>query len=106
MMALSTNLKAVELRVIAGGGASSVLAHLGPQFEQATGHKLNISCGGTPALQKQLSSGEAFDLVVVPRQVLENPAAKARLAPAPTVDLARVGVGLGVPAGAPKPDIG
>jgi molybdate transport system substrate-binding protein len=106
-MAMSTpNVEAAELRVIAGGGASSMLAALGPQFEQATGHKLNISYGGTPALVKQLASGEAFDLVVVPLQVLADPAAKARLGAAPTTEIARVGVGLGVPEGAPKPDIG
>jgi molybdate transport system substrate-binding protein len=105
-MALTTaNSKAVELRVIAGGGASGVLGALGPQFEQATGHKLNITYGGTPALQAQLKSGEKFDLVVVPMQVLGDAAAKARLASAPTIDIARVGVGLGVPEGAPKPDI-
>lgn len=107
MMALSTpELAAVELRIIAGGGASSMLAALGPPFEQAMGHKLTITYGGTPALQKQLKSGEPFDLMVVPLQVLADAAAKARLAAAPTVDIARVGVGLGVRTGAPKPDIG
>jgi molybdate transport system substrate-binding protein len=106
MMAMTTpNAKAAEIRVIAGGGASNVLQQLGPQFEQATGHKLNISYGGTPALVKQLASGEAFDLVVVPMQVLADASAKARLVAAPTKDIARVGVGLGVPEAAPKPDI-
>jgi molybdate transport system substrate-binding protein len=95
----------VTLRVIAGGGVSNVLQELGPAFERASGHTLDISYGGTPALQKELRSGTPFDLMIVPLQVLTDAQAKARLAPEPTRDIARVGVGLGVPEGARKPDI-
>jgi molybdate transport system substrate-binding protein len=105
MAATASAPKPVSLRIIAGGGISNVLQHLGPQFEQATAHSLTITYGGTPALQAQLKSGAAFDLMIVPLQVLGDPAAKARLAPGPTLDIARVGVGLGVPEGAAKPDI-
>lgn len=105
MTTASTSESAVTLRVIAGGGVSNVLQELGPTFELASGHTLNITFGGTPALQKELRSGTPFDLMIVPLQVLADPQAKARLAPEPTRDIARVGVGLGVPEGAAKPDI-
>jgi molybdate transport system substrate-binding protein len=96
---------AADIRVIAGGGISNVLQHLGPQFERESGHRLSITYDGTPALVRRFKSGEAFDLVVIPQQAYSDPAAQARLAPSPTVDIARVGVGLGVRSGAPKPDI-
>lgn len=92
-----------ELYVIVGGGISNVLQELGPPFKEATGHKLAVTYGGTPALQEQLSIGTCFDLLVVPLQVLADPASKARVGP--MVALARVSVGVGVPAGPPKPDI-
>ena len=95
----------VTLRVIAGGGASTVLQTLGPQFEKATGHTLTLTYDGTPALVQRFTTGEAFDVIVVPQQALADPAARARLAPEPRIDIARVGVGLGVRAGAAKPDI-
>jgi molybdate transport system substrate-binding protein len=97
--------QAVDLRVVAGGGTSNVLQELGPRFEQATGHRLTITYDGTPALVRRFTGGEPFDVAFVPHQALAEPAARKALAPEPTRDIARVGIGLGVPKGAPRPDI-
>jgi molybdate transport system substrate-binding protein len=99
------NPASVSLRVIAGGGISNVLQELAPQFEQASGHALAITYDGTPALVRRFKAGEAFDLALIPHQAFFDPAAQERLAPAPRIDIARVGVGLGVREGAEKPDI-
>src|SRR5882672_4774376 len=97
--------KAAELRVIAGGSITSLLNELGPQFEQASGHKLSIHFDSTPNIIARVNSGAPFDVVVVPVDVFKDAAAKARFAPGPTTDIARVGYGVIVRAGAPKPDI-
>jgi molybdate transport system substrate-binding protein len=91
---------------LAGGGMTGPLKELGAQFEAASGHKLVIRFGTTPELIKLATSGNPFDLAVVPREVFADAAAKARFAPGPTIDVARVGLGVAVRAGAPKPDIG
>jgi molybdate transport system substrate-binding protein len=80
------------------------LNELGPQFERASGHKLAIHFDSTPNLIK-LASSTAFDLGVVPVDVFKDAAAKARFASGPTTDIARVGYGVAVRAGAPKPDV-
>ena len=81
------------------------LNELGPQFERASGHKLIIHFDSTPNLIKQATSGDAtFDLAVVPVDVFKDPAAKARFVPGPTIDIARVGYGVIVRAGTPKPE--
>jgi molybdate transport system substrate-binding protein len=99
-------LHAAELKVLAGGSLTSVLNELGPQFERASGHKLLIHFDSTPNLIKQATSGDPFDLGVVPADVFRDAAARARFAPAPTIDIAHVGYGVAVRAGAPKPDVG
>jgi molybdate transport system substrate-binding protein len=98
-------LHAAELKVLAGGSLTSVLNELGPQFERASGHKLLIHFDSTPNLIKQATSGDPFDLGVVPADVFRDAAARARFAPGPTIDIAHVGYGVAVRAGAPKPDV-
>lgn len=102
---MNDNPQSVSVRFFAGGGISNVLQELCPRFERETGHRLVITYDGTPALVRRFTANEPFDLVLIPQQAYFDPAAKARLAPAPQIDIARVGVGLGVRAGAPIPDI-
>ena len=54
---------------------------------------------------KQATSGAPFDVAVVPVDVYKDAAARAKFASGPTIDIARVGYGVAVRAGAPKPDV-
>jgi len=97
--------RAAELRVIAGGSITNLLNDLGPQFEKASGHKLSIHFDSTPNIIARVNSGTPFDLAIAPVDVFKDTAAKARFAPAPTIDIARVGYGVAVREGAAKPDV-
>jgi molybdate transport system substrate-binding protein len=96
-------LHAAELKVLAGGSLRSALTELGPQFERASGHKLTIHFDTTPNLIMLATSGDPFDLGVVPIDVFRDDAARAKFGP--TIEFARVGYGVAVRAGAPKPDV-
>ena len=104
-MAAASQLQAAELKLIAGGSMTASMNAIAPQFEKATGHKLVTHFDSTPNIIARINSGTPFDVVVVPVDVFKDAAAKARFAPGPSVDVARVGYGLIVRAGAPKPDI-
>ena len=79
------------------------LNELGPRFERATGHKLAMRFAGTPELIRLATSGGPFDLGVVTAEVMKD----AGRAPnsAATPDIARVGYGVALRAGAVKPDL-
>jgi molybdate transport system substrate-binding protein len=105
VMTSAASLPAAELKVIAGGSMTASMNALAAPFEKATGHKLSIHFDSTPNIIARVNSGTPFDVVVVPVDVFKDAAAKARFAPGPTTDIARVGYGVIVRAGAPKPDI-
>ncbi|MGB8401324.1 molybdate ABC transporter substrate-binding protein, partial [Bradyrhizobium sp.] len=94
-----------ELKVIAGGSMTASLNQLGAEFEKTSGHRLSIHFDSTPNIITRVTSGTPFDLAVVPVDVFRDDAAKARFAAGPTVDIARVGYGVIVRAGALKPDL-
>jgi molybdate transport system substrate-binding protein len=95
-----------ELQILAGGALVAPMGELAARFETATGHKLVIRFGTTPELVKLATTGGPFDLGVTPRDVFKDADARARFVPGPTTDIARVGLGVAVRSGAPKPDIG
>jgi molybdate transport system substrate-binding protein len=102
----SANVQAAELRLLAGGAMSAVWADIKPQFEQASGHKLEIFLGTTPNLIKEATSGKPFDVGVVPVEVMQDASARAKFVAGPTIDIAHVGLGVAVRSGAQKPEIG
>jgi molybdate transport system substrate-binding protein len=104
-MTSTASLQAAELKVIAGGSMTASMNALAAPFEKASGHKLSIHFDSTPNIIARVNSGTPFDVVVVPVDVFKDAAAKARFAPGPTIDIARVGYGVIVRAGATKPDI-
>ena len=104
-MALATPLQAAELKVIAGGSMTALLNQLGPGFEAASGHKLSIHFDSTPNIVARINSGTPFDMVVVPVDVFKDATAKTHFVAGQTTDIARVGYGVAIRAGAAKPDI-
>jgi molybdate transport system substrate-binding protein len=96
---------AEDIKVLSAGGIRPPLEQLIPQFEQATKHKVAIKFVGGPVVKSEIDAGGAFDLVIAPPEVLDDLVKAGKLAAGSRADIARAGVGVGVRAGAAKPDI-
>src|SRR5262249_18243018 len=104
VLATMTQVQASELKLIAGGSLAGLFKELGPQFEKASGHTLSIHFDSTPNIISRINAGTPFDAVVVPIDVFKDASARSHLAE-PAVNIARVGYGVIVRAGAAKPDL-
>lgn len=98
--------QAAEVKVLATGALTGVIGELGPQFERATGHKLVIQRGLSGELKRQIEAGVAFDVVIIPPEMIDDLIKQGKIAAGTGTDIARVGMAVGVRAGAAKPDIG
>jgi molybdate transport system substrate-binding protein len=105
VLSTMTTIEAAELKLIAGGSLAGLFRELGPEFEKASGHKLTIHFDSTPNITARVNSGTPFDAVVVPVDVFKDLTTKGHFVPGSIVDIARVGYGVIVRTGAPKPDI-
>ncbi|MBV8242672.1 MAG: substrate-binding domain-containing protein [Hyphomicrobiales bacterium] len=96
---------AAEIRVLSTQATEQVYRELVPQFEKASGHKVTTVFTGTLDANKRLAAGETYDLLIMSAPSIEQHIKAGKVVAASRVDLAKSGVGVGVKAGAPKPDI-
>jgi molybdate transport system substrate-binding protein len=96
---------AADIKVISTQATEEAYSELVAQFEKTTGHKVTTAFTGTLAVQQKLSTGEAFDLVIMAGPAIDEQIKLGRVVPGSRVDLASSGVAMAVPKGAPKPDI-
>lgn len=96
---------AAEIRLMAVNAAKEALAELATAFEKTSGHKVTLLWGGTEAIARRITDGEAADIVLIATPNIDRLIAQGKLRAGSRVDFARVGVGVAVRAGLPKPDI-
>lgn len=94
-----------ELHILAGGGIADPLNEVVDRFERVNGQRAQLRYGTLPQLIDMMRHGIPFDLVVVPRDVLEDSAVQAVIAPDSIRTVARAGIGVAVRRGEPMPEI-
>ena len=96
---------AAELKVLSAGAMKSIVTELGEAFKQETGHTLAMTFDTAGAQSKRLAGGEPADVVVLTDVVIDQLEGQGLVTAGTRVDIARVGIGVGVREGAPRPDI-
>ena len=97
--------QAAELIVFSTISAKEALIELVPEFERASGHKVNITYAGGSDLSKRISGGLRGDLFIGPEEFSGPLINQGKLLIDSRIAFARSGTGLAVRAGAPRPDI-
>jgi molybdate transport system substrate-binding protein len=96
-----------EVRLYASAALKPLMDGATAPFESASGHKLIIKYDLTPAVKAKIEAGsEAFDVAVANPRHIDDLIKQGKIAAETRADIARFGVGVGVKAGAPKPDLG
>ncbi len=93
------------VHVLASNGVKAVIDELKPQAEKAIGRPLMIDFDTSSSVKKRIEGGEAFDVAILTSDVIDDLAKAGKIAAGTRTEIARCGIGIGVRAGAAKPDI-
>jgi molybdate transport system substrate-binding protein len=105
VLMVPTLTNAAEIKVLSTQATEEAYRELVPQFEKATGDKVTTVFTGTIGAQKRLADGESYDMIIMSGPSIDAQIKIGKVVAGSRVDIAKSGVGVGVPKGAPKPDI-
>ena len=105
LFAQKTPAQGTELLVVVSDGMKPSVEELVPQIENSIGRKLTIEFNSSKALREKIQSGEPFDAAILTSEIIDDLIKQGKIAAGTRTDLARTGMGVGVRAGAPKPDV-
>jgi molybdate transport system substrate-binding protein len=96
---------AEDIRVFSGGAPQNVLRSITPEFEKATGHKVNFTFALVTIIQQKLTAGEKADLILLPVPLIASTEKTLPLRSEGRGVLARVGLAVITPESAPQAGI-
>ena len=96
---------AAEVKVLSGGAVESGLAAAVEAYRKESGADVKIQYATAPMIRQKITAGETADIVIAPPAIADELAKAGKLDAASSVPLGKVGVGVAVRNGAPKPDV-
>jgi len=93
------------IKVLTTRAIATVLNEAGAEFEQITGHKLNVTTDIAIRMVRRIQAGESFDVLVASPEQIDTLIEEGKIIAETRTNLARSGIGVEVRAGALKPDI-
>ena len=95
----------MQLNVLSGGAAQSVVTALAGDFRAATGYELDCTFSAVGAMKAKLLAGAPADLIILTQALIAELAAGGQVLQDSCADLGRVRTGVAVRAGDTLPDI-
>lgn len=94
-----------EVHAMVSDGLKPVVEELTPQIEHTTGRKLAADFNSSKNLREKIQGGESFDAAIVTLDVLDDLIQRGKITSDSRTEISRTGIGVGVRAGAAKPDV-
>src|SRR5271166_955346 len=94
-----------EVHVLASNGIKAVVEDLRAQGERSIGHPITVEYRPTAALKQDIDAGKPFDVVIVTAESIGQLSKEGKTVGGEGTPISRVGVGIGIRKGAPRPDI-
>jgi molybdate transport system substrate-binding protein len=104
-IAIGTAAQAADLKVLSAGAMRSAMTEIVASYEKSSGNKVGISYASAGSLRAMLAKGEVADVLILPKENFAEAENEGWVIPGSRADLASVGIGMVVKAGAPVPDI-
>jgi molybdate transport system substrate-binding protein len=105
LFAQKTPAQGTDLLVVVSDGIKPSVEELTPQIEHSIGRKLTIQFNSSKVLKDKIQSGEPFDVAILTSDVIDDLIKHGKIAAGTRTDIARTGMGVGIRAGAAKPDV-
>ena len=108
VLALSTPPAAAQdttLRLFVSNGMKGSMEALQGQCEKEVGRPLQVQFSSTASLKQRIEAGEAFDVTIITVEAIDDLIKKGFLTGASRTALGRSELGVGIRAGASRPDI-
>lgn len=105
LLSIPALVHAAEIRLLSAVAVRAPLLALIPEFERKSGHKVNVSFDVNPKVKQQIAAGAPFDVVLINPEMIAELTSNGKVAPGSQKKLGRIGMGVGIKAGAPRPDL-
>jgi molybdate transport system substrate-binding protein len=97
--------QASELRVLASAGMKPAVTALLLPAEHSIGQRVATEFDASKTLKQRIQAGAAFDVAILTGENIDDLVRQRKIAANTRSDVARTGIGVGIRAGAAKPDI-
>src|SRR5882762_5632073 len=105
LFAQKTPAQSTELLVVVSDGMKPSVEELVPQIEHSIGRKLTTEFNSSKAIREKIQSGDPFDVAILTSDIINDLIKQGKITAGTRADIARTGMGVGVRAGALKPDV-
>jgi molybdate transport system substrate-binding protein len=96
---------AAEIKVLSAGVVGTALKALAADYQKQGHNTVTLTFGNVGQIQDRLKLGEAADIIILSKPALDDLAKARGLVAGSSKQLGRVGMGVAIKAGAPKPNI-